>query len=219
MKIQAIILDFDDTLCLSEEACFELENEVLQRMGRAPQERAIHKQTWGMQIDKAMLERSPGVDMEQFWQLMPVVHQEFVTSGRIDQIPEVNLETLDLLALQNFQLFILTSRTEKEATHLLDPSHHLAARITEFYHADNTTYIKPDPRVFDTLLKTHNLNPQACVYVGDSPSDGSAANAAGMKFIASFESGLRTPEDFAHTSVDATIQHFTELPDAITRLS
>lgn len=40
--IQAVVIDVDDTLCLTEAACFDLENEVLKRMGREPMPRAIH---------------------------------------------------------------------------------------------------------------------------------------------------------------------------------
>lgn len=216
--LSTIIIDFDDTLCLSEQACFELENEVLRRMGRSPQSREVHRRTWGMQIEQAMTLRSPGINIDEFWRIMKPAHQEFVQQGHIDQVPQANLATLDTLAARDLQLFILTSRTEAEVIHLLDPAHHLAGRITEIYHADSTTHIKPDPRVFDVLLKRHQLNPATCAYVGDSPSDGVAAKGAGMHFIASFESGIRTTEDFSQTVVDASIHHFTELPMAIETL-
>jgi phosphoglycolate phosphatase len=31
--IKAVIIDVDDTLCLTESICFELENDVLKQMG------------------------------------------------------------------------------------------------------------------------------------------------------------------------------------------
>lgn len=216
--LSTIIIDFDDTLCMTEQACFELENEILARMGRDPQPRTVHKETWGMQIDKAMPIRSPGIDMDAFRSISQSVHQEFVADERIDQIPTENLAALDTLARQGYQLFILTSRTEAEAIHLLDPAHHLAGRITEIYHADSTTHIKPDPRVFDTLLSTYGLAAGNCVYIGDSPSDGVAAKGAGMHFIASFESGIRSEEDFSGTVLDATVHHFSEVPSVLERL-
>lgn len=216
--LSAIIIDFDDTLCMTEEACFELENEVLRRMGRQAQSREVHRQTWGPQLEVAMQTRSPGIDMGEFWRVLDVVRPEFIAAGRFDQVSQASLEALDTLASDGYRLFILTSRVEREVLHLLDPSHHLAGRITEIYHADNTTHIKPDPRAFDALLATHNLSPEECIYVGDSPSDGIAAKGAGMHFIASFESGLRTSDDFADIAIDATISHFTELPAAIKSL-
>lgn len=43
--IKAVIIDIDDTLCLTEAACYELENQVLLSMGRIPMTRDIHKET------------------------------------------------------------------------------------------------------------------------------------------------------------------------------
>jgi FMN phosphatase YigB (HAD superfamily) len=94
----------------------------------------------------------------------------------------------------------------------------LASRFVHIYHSGNTTHLKPDPRAFKNLFEVHDLNASECVYVGDSPSDAVAANKAGMKFIACFESGLRTSEDFAHVTVDSSIQKFVDLPAAITSI-
>ena len=216
--LSAIIIDFDDTLCMTELACFDLENEALRRMGRPPQSREIHRQTWGPQLEVAMQTRSPGIDMAEFWRVLDIVRPEFISAGRFDQVSESSLETLDVLARGNYQLFILTSRMKSEAAHLLDPAHHLAGRITEIYHADNTGHIKPDPRVFDALLAKYHLPPTTCIYVGDSPSDGIAAKNANMHFIASFESGLRSRDEFKGILVDAAIDRFTDLPAAVQSL-
>ena len=216
--IKTVILDFDDTMYLSEEACFFLENEVLRRMGREPQKRDVHLATWGMQVEAAMHQRSPGIDIADFWKTMNMTHAEFVKDGRIDTLADHTLRTLDELASVGYELFVLTSRTKSEVIHLLDPSHHLSGRVTHIYHADETGHIKPDPRVFDKLFASHDASPETSVYVGDSPSDGHAANGAGMKFIASFEAGIRTLDDFADVQIDATINHFTELPETIKNL-
>ena len=45
--IEALIIDVDDTLCLTEAACFDMENETLMAMGRAPMSREVHINTWG----------------------------------------------------------------------------------------------------------------------------------------------------------------------------
>ncbi len=180
--------------------------------------REIHKSTWGMPLYDAIQLRSPGVDADTFWQAMPAVHEEFIKAGQVDIVPEANLKTLDTLAKLGKQLMILTSRSEVEMTHLLDPQHHLAGRISSFYHKGNMRYHKPDHRAFEVIERDHNLRPDECVYVGDSPSDASASNGAGIPFIASLESTLRTREDFADYRVDVFIDHFTELPDAVAYL-
>lgn len=50
--IEAVVIDVDDTLCLTEAACFDLENETIQRMGRQPMERNVHLSTWGQPVFK-----------------------------------------------------------------------------------------------------------------------------------------------------------------------
>jgi phosphoglycolate phosphatase len=158
--LSTVIIDFDDTLCLSEEACFLLENEVLRRRGRSPQSREVHCQTWGMPIEHAIALRSPGIDITTFWRIMQPTHQEFIQSGLIDEISKINLAVLDELLLDGFQLFVLTSRTLAEVTHLIDPHHHLTERITALYHAGTTLYLKPDIRVFDILLADYHSYPK-----------------------------------------------------------
>src|SRR5260221_381762 len=124
--IRAAIIDFDDTLCLTEAACFDLENEVLLRMGREPQAREIHIMTWGKPLFEAITVRSPGVDVPTFRNLLLRAHAEWVKIGRIDTIPLQNLEALDALLATGKELFVLTSRTHDEVIHLLEPDHQLA---------------------------------------------------------------------------------------------
>ncbi|MEV4090096.1 hypothetical protein AB0J43_58495, partial [Nonomuraea fuscirosea] len=64
--IRAVVLDVDDTLCLTEAACFDLENDVLARLGREPMSRAAHVATWGLPLLQAMPRRSPGLDLDAF---------------------------------------------------------------------------------------------------------------------------------------------------------
>ena len=216
--IQAVIIDFDDTLCLTEEGCFGLENETLRRLGLAPMSREIHKQTWGQPLGEAILVRSPGVNLDQFWRVMPTVHEEFIRSGQVDVVTEESIAALDRLAKLNKKLMILTSRTETEVKHLIDPKHHLAGRLTAFYHKGNMEFHKPDPRAFDVIERDHGLRPSQCVYIGDLPSDAAASNGAGILFIASLESGLRQVADFSQYRVDRFINRFPEIVDAVQEL-
>jgi phosphoglycolate phosphatase len=216
--IKAVIIDFDDTLCLTEQACFELENETLRLMGRPPQPRDIHRGTWGQPLYEAITVRSPGVDVRVFRQIFEEQIPTWVQDGKLDAINPKNFDALDVLANQGKELYILTSRTHKEAEHLLAADHDLANRIKAFYYRDIMEYHKPDPRAFDILLNNHGLERSECVYVGDSPSDAAAAKQGHMHFIASLESGVRTREDFAAFEVDVFIDLFTDLPQAITTI-
>ncbi|NRQ38804.1 HAD family hydrolase [Nonomuraea sp. NN258] len=213
-----MVIDVDDTLCLTEAVCFELENEVLSRLGRRPMSRAVHLSTWGMPLLDAMRERSPGLDPAAFTAAYRLVLRDYVRAGRLDVIAEENLAALDVLLAEGRRLMLLTSRTEEEMEHLLAPEHALAGRLTAAYHAGNTLFRKPDPRAFDVLLADTGLRPDECVYVGDSPGDAQAANGAGLPFIACMQSGIRQAHDFADHRVDAFIDTFPDLVGAVASL-
>lgn len=142
----------------------------------------------------------------------------WIAENKMDHLPLARLTVLDEIASDK-ELYILTSRTHIELKHLLEPDHELAKRVKAFYWRDIMEFHKPDPRAFDKLLREHSLKPQECVYVGDSPSDAAAAKQAGLHFIASLESGLRTKADFKDFAVDEFILHFSDLPKVVARLS
>lgn len=217
--ITTIIVDFDDTLCLTEEAAYYLENEVFSRIGALQMERDVHRRTWGQPLLTAIHERSPGVDADAFQRTFALVMNDWVASQRIDAISEANLAALDALVTAGKQVFLLTSRNIDEMRHLLAPDHVLASRVKAMYYREIMSHHKPDPRAFDNLLNEHSLMPNECVYVGDSPSDAAAAKGKDMHFIASLEAGIRTEKDFAAYPVDNFIGRFADLPALISKLS
>lgn len=213
--IKAVIVDFDDTLSMTEQACFVMENEALRAIGQAPMSREIHIQTWGKPLFDAIQERSPGVDVTKFKATFHPIMQRHLKLGNLDTIAPENYQVLRELADQGKQIMLLTSRTHDEIKHMLEPNHLLSSHVEAFYYRENTQYHKPDPRVFDALLDKHSLRPKDCVYVGDSVSDAAASQGAGIRCIISLESGLRTKEQFSMYAVDAFINAFSELPTVI----
>lgn len=216
--IKAVILDLDDTLTLTEKACFKLENDTLVAMGRPSMPRSIHLKTWGMPLFEAIAIRSPGISVRDFREHYKPLMEDAVKRGQLDIISEENLDTIDKLLELNLEVVILTSREKDELNHLLGPSHELNNRVSAFYYRNNMRYHKPDPRAFEHIEKEHGWLPKECVYVGDSVSDASAALGAGFKFIVSLESGLRTKQDFKGFAVDGFINVFPELTACIKQL-
>jgi phosphoglycolate phosphatase len=216
--IRAVIVDVDDTLCLTEAASFALENEVLVEMGRPPMPRDVHLSTWGEPLLAAMPKRSPGLDLPRFSALFQSALERHIADGRLDEIPPENLRALDEFVLTGRAVFLLTSRTEDEIRHMLEPDHVLAERVSGIYHAGNTRYRKPDPRAFDELLATTGIPPRLCVYVGDSPGDALAAGGAGISFVGCLQSRVRNRADFDPRYVDAFIDTFPDIVDAVQRL-
>lgn len=216
--IRAVVVDVDDTLCLTEAASFDLENDVLAALGRPPMSREVHLATWGETLLDAMPRRSPGVDLARFASLFPIWHQRYLADGRLDVIPPENLDTLDRLVRGGRTVLLLTSRTQREVQHLLEPDHVLAGRVSGAYHQGNTRFRKPDPRAFDELLAETGLHPDECVYVGDSPGDALAAGGAGLRFIACLQSGVRGLTDFDARHVTAAVDTFPEILPIIENL-
>ena len=216
--IEAVVIDLDDTLCLTEAVCFEMENETLEHMGRPPMQREVHLATWGKPLFEAITTRSPGIDVEAFKVAYDPLIAEYTRSGKLDAIPDENYEALDKLIELGKALMVLTSRTHVELQHLIEPDHLLTSKVKAFYYRDNMQYHKPDPRAFAELLKDSNLQPQQCLYVGDSVSDAQAAKEAGLHFVASLESGLRQEKDFEGLPVDGFIPKFPDIVGEVVRL-
>ncbi len=210
-EVRMVAIDFDDTLCLTEEACFYLENYVAESMGHAPMKREAHKVNWGRPVEEAIEERVPGIDSAEFMRRLAETMPLFVAEGKFDTINPENIEILKRLKEAGKLLSVVTSRSLTEVEHLLEPTHELQVFLDGFYHKDRTVYQKPDPRVFDGMLQDFQLNPGEVVYIGDTPSDAKAATDAGMRFIAVLESGLRTEEDFQESQVDTFVQRFRDI--------
>lgn len=214
--IKLVVVDFDDTLCMTEEATFHLENQIAVSMGFEPMTRETHLGNWGKNLEHAILERIPGIDSKEFMDNHEIVHREFAEHGKVDNVSDQNLQFLDDVLASGRKLAIVTSRSIKELQHLLEKNHPLNSRIEKFYHKDNSEYLKPDPRVFDKVLKDFDVSPSETIYLGDTIGDGVSAKGAGLHFIAVLESGIRNRDDFKSVPVDFFA---TTLPEALSYIS
>lgn len=217
--IKLVIIDFDDTLSMTEEPSFRFENQVLQLMGISPMSREVHRKNWGKALKEAIIERVPGIDSEAFVALFEQkLPQMIEESESHDVISNVNFTALDQMRQEGFKIVILTSRTEAEVTHLIHPDHPLSRYIDGLYHKGNSVYTKPDPRVFDEILERFHVSSVEAVYIGDQPSDGRCAKDAGLYFIAVLESKIRQAVDFDGIPVDYFVHRFSEVPKYIKML-
>ena len=209
--IKVVIFDFDDTLCLTEEASFLMENTIAIDMGHQPMKREAHQKNWGKPVKEAIAERILGIDSDEFMQRFEQVMAEFVVRGKLDAISQETIDVLRVLKAHSKQLAVLTSRTLPEVKHLIHENHILTKVLNGFYYKDKLQYSKPDPRVFSTVLSDFGVKPYECVYVGDAIGDAVAAKGAGMHFIAVLESGLRTKKDFAQKKVDLFVDTLRDI--------
>jgi len=213
--IKLVLVDFDDTLCLSEEACFGLENEIAGILQFPPMTRAMHQSNWGKPLKEAIVERIPGIDPEAFMNLFSEVSRKHVLEGTFDQVSDENIDVLRYLKQQGYKVVIQTSRQHCEVEYLISDRSKLMPILDGFFYQERSGYKKPDPRVFLLPSRTFDVPFSEMLYVGDAFTDVQWCKAAGVHFYASIESGLRTKEDFEKLGTKWFISKFTELPERI----
>jgi phosphoglycolate phosphatase len=215
--IKAVILDFDDTLFMTEEVCFHLENDTGAVLGLPPMRRKVHLETWGMTVEQALPLRFPGANLSSYLHAHGEIVKQYVASGQLDQLSGQNVNALTQLNESGYKLYAVTSRDIREIGHFLDGSHILMQYLhpEAMFHKGNNAYHKPDPRVFDGVLSASGFKPSECVYAGDSLTDCRAAKGAGLLFVACLESGLRQREDFESLEAqpDGFIDTFAGITD------
>ncbi len=216
--IKLVIFDFDDTLCMTEAGCFEMENAIAKQLGLPEVDRDKHRQTWGIPLQKALPKRFPGVNVDLFMGKLENAVPRFAGEGIIDAVPLKNLQMLDDLKRAGISAAVLTSRMKFECEHLLAPDGPLDGRIERFYFKEAYQGFKPDPIVFSGVLKDFDVLPCEAAYIGDSPADAVCAKGAGLYFIACLESGLRTVKSFKPQEVDDVVHDLLETIDSIRRI-
>ena len=209
--IQVVALDFDDTLCMTQQACFRLENMAAQAIGVPPMSLQTHLATWGKPMTKVLQIRFPGVDEVAFMKSYAENLFRANREGWFDVVPQKNYKFLHKLKDKGLLLALLSSRSQAEMQHLMLPEHQLASYIDRFYYLENCAFHKPDGRVFDGIRQDFGVSPDQVLYVGDSFSDAQACEQAGIAFVATLESGLRNKEDFEGLPVSTFITDFSEL--------
>ena len=213
--IKLILVDFDDTLCLSEEACFHLENEIAEKLNCKPMTRSAHQANWGKPLKDAIVERIPGIDADAFMNLFAETSRKHILNGEFDHVSDVNLNVLRELRSKGYKVVIQTSRQHCEVEYLVSDQSPLTSIIDGFFYQERSKYKKPDPRVFLLPSDMFHVSFPEMVYVGDAFTDVQWCRAAGIHFIASLESGLRIQKDFEKLGVKWFIHRFTELPKRI----
>jgi phosphoglycolate phosphatase len=210
-KTKAVIFDFDDTVCMTGDAGFQIENEVAISLGFAPMPWEVHKQTWGNPLSETYDIRIPGVPKEAYLKQVIQQREKWTQEGKTDVLEPEILQMMDNLRNAGYVLGIVTSREYSECKHLLDAESPLNNRINYFHYREKSPYVKPNPRVFEEALQILAVDPEEALYIGDSMTDAKAANGAGIPFIATLESGLRSKEDFSEYRVEQFIYSLTEL--------
>jgi phosphoglycolate phosphatase len=216
-----VVFDLDGTLAETAPDIMNTLNVILEREGlpALPIERARELVGAGA---RALIERGFKVsgrplDTEKLEQLF----EEFLViyAGAVAKDSYVHdgvTAALDALAADGFVFAVCTNKPILHTRLILD-HFGITGRFAAIAGRDSFAFFKPDPRHLTQTIAEAGADPARAVMVGDSRTDVSTARAAGIPVVC---------VPFGYTDVpveslepDLVIQHFSELPQAVRRLT
>ncbi|AZO78132.1 MULTISPECIES: phosphoglycolate phosphatase [unclassified Bosea (in: a-proteobacteria)] len=216
-----VVFDLDGTLAETAPDIMHTLNVILEREGlpALPIERARELVGAGA---RALIERGFKVsgrplDAEKLEQLF----EEFLViyAGAVAKDSYVHdgvTAALDALAADGFVFAVCTNKPILHTRLILD-HFGITGRFAAIAGRDSFPFFKPDPRHLTQTIAEAGADPARAVMVGDSRTDVSTARAAGIPVVC---------VPFGYTDVpvealdpDLVIQHFSELPQAVRRLT
>lgn len=183
MMIKNIIFDIGNVLvdyCWKEHiARFGFTGETLERIGdammRSPQWNEIDRGVWSNEeLLKAFIQNAPELEKE-----IQLVFSDLSTLVR--ERP-YSVEWIRSLKKEGYRTYCLSNysyRVETEAAHALSFLKELDGGILSY----KVHQIKPDPKIYQTLMERYGLKAEESVFLDDSPANIETARALGMQGI------------------------------------
>jgi pyrophosphatase PpaX len=125
-------------------------------------------------------------------------------------------ETLALLKARHHPTALVTSKSNDLAHRALEWLH-LTRHIDVIVGMDSTERHKPDPAPVHHALTALGAEPDGALFLGDSPHDIAAGNAAGVTSVAALW-GPFSRTVLAEARPDYFLEHIRELPALVSRL-
>ncbi|HKD46283.1 MAG TPA: HAD family hydrolase [Rhizomicrobium sp.] len=219
--IPTLIFDLDGTLVDTAPDLLNAANAVLAQRGRTAIDPATlhHMVGFGAKslINQAFAATGgepPPDDMPALIELF-LAHYGAHMAEHSRPFPGVE-ETLLSLKQKGAILGVLTNKPHELAGPLLEKLG-LASLFAAVYGAGFRPYVKPDPRIFTDVVTACAGTPNHAVMIGDSVTDLHTARAAGVPCI--LMSYGYTPVPVASLGTDIVLDEFSNLPEALGRLS
>jgi phosphoglycolate phosphatase len=214
----ALIFDLDGTLVDTAPDLLGATNAVLAARHRAPIDPASlrHMVGFGARslITQAMAATgapAPEQEMEALVALFIAHYRDHIADF---SRPFAGVEaTLGRLKADGMRLGVLTNKPV-DLTRLLLTRLGLLEDFAAIYGAGSRPYTKPDPRIFDDVVKDCGGGP--AIMIGDSITDLSTARAANAPCI--LMSYGYTPVPVAELGADLVLDDFAGLPGALEKL-
>lgn len=192
-SIKAVLFDHDDTLVGTFKPKWAEHKYIAKKYyGKELSDKELHEH-YGKPHGKLMELLYETKDIDQAIKYNLLTHKRFPKVLLKD-----TLETLKQLKEHGLKLGVITAAHSFSFYYDLE-SLGIPKDIFDYTQTeDNSTFHKPDPRVFDpaiTWLKGMNIKANEVLYVGDGLHDMQAALGAGLEFIG-VSTGLITQETF-----------------------
>lgn len=192
--IKVVLLDHDDTLVGTIKAKWAQHKEVARTFYGKDLQDAELAEHWGKPLQELICLLYDTDDAEVAMTNNQSIHQAYPK-----ELFEGTVPALKNLKGANLKLGIITATSRFSFENDLSLNPELKALLDYTQTADDTSFHKPDSRVFDPALEwldVQQVRPQEVMYVGDGLHDMKAALGAGFSFLG-VESGLVTHEQFA----------------------
>lgn len=177
MRYQAVLFDFDGTLFDTEhDEMTALSALVTQATGVEPPKDKLLK-TFGMTGPDGI--RFLGCNEEQAAWVKPRWHEASLNALKTTPVFEGLTKVIEILHRNGVRLGIVTSRGVSGVDMGLT-SRGLTAYFDTIVSQKDTVLHKPHPDPLIECLKRMDIAPQDAIYIGDSPGDMQASEAAGM---------------------------------------
>jgi phosphoglycolate phosphatase len=219
-RMTTVIFDLDGTLVDTAPDLVETLNVVLAREGLLPipyeEGRTLVGGGARYMIERGLASQGKSrtkADLDRMFGDF-IGHYSLHVADRSRAFPGVE-EALDVLAADGCRLAVCTNKLERLSVRVLDALG-LSRRFAAICGQDTFGVQKPNPEFLRRTLERAGGALDRAIMVGDSPTDISTAQAAGIPVIA---------VDFGYTNIpvsqlapDRIISHFNALPDFVTEL-
>jgi phosphoglycolate phosphatase len=191
--IKAVFFDLDDTLMDTIGSKWAQHKFIAQKYYQKKLTDAEIIDHWGKPLNELICLLYGTDDSEDALAKLQLHHREYPK-----KIYDKSSEVLKHLHDQGKTIGIITASKKFSVAEDFNKNKLPRKYIDYLQTAEDTPYHKPDPRVFEPALKwlkTHNIQSDEVIYIGDGLHDMKAALGAGFSFLG-VETGLVTAQQF-----------------------
>jgi len=197
-NIRVVLFDHDDTLVGTIGTKWEQHKQIARTHYNKELTDEEIKLHWGKPLNELLCLLYDTADVDEAMAHVVATHTNFEK-----KLFEATIPTLRHLKDSGKLLGIITATSRRSFEH--DLSHHgVPKELLDFTQtADDTSFHKPDARVFEPVLEwlaKRDITANEVLYIGDGLHDMKAALGAGFNFLG-VETGLVTSEQFEAAGV------------------